>query len=283
MAPRVAVRTPRWADIPALVRLASQAFLENARYPISAFESWQTKWRYVAEVDGAVAGFLFGRAPEGSAEAWIGLLAVHPAFQRRGVGRALVAAIEADAKRAKLEAVRVGTPFAVGFYKKTGYRIDSTEYALVRELIGVTVDPPDEGAILIGRCDFEDLDSVISDLRGDDRARFLEQFFAAYREDSSRIFIAIDDSRPNPKIIGGAVGRRSERNRDLVEVRTLSGAKRSRVELLDAIAYQSSKEGARWIGVRTRDQRFVNDLVNRGYEIAHLPEWWTLYYLMKTL
>jgi ribosomal protein S18 acetylase RimI-like enzyme len=283
MTPRIAIRKPRWADIPSLVRLASQAFLENARYPVSSFADWQTRWRYVAEVDGTVAGFLFGRTSADGREASIGLLAVHPAFQLRGVGRALIAAIERDARKERLETVRVGTPFALGFYERAGYEVESTDYALVRELIGAAVDPPMDDGLLIRRCDFEDLDSVIADLRGDDRARFLEQFFAAYREDSSRIFIAIDDTERTPKVIGGAVGRRCERNRDLVEVRVLCGVKRTRVPLLGAIAYQASKEGVRWIGVRTRENRFADELVDRGYEIAHLPEWWTLYYLMKAL
>ena len=280
---KINVRKPRWADVPSLFRVASQAFLENARYPLDSFESLKTSWRYVAEVDGELAGFLHGSVVDGKKnEVWINHLAVHPRHQGVGVGNRLMAAIERDALRAGYTKTYTGTPFALGFYEKRGYAVTRIHYALTKDLIGR--DVPSISTKHVRRGDFEDLCGIIEDFQSADRASFLRAFFGVYRRNASHIFVAHTPSADSKKKYTGAiVAKPDSRNLDLIEVEHLSGDDDTRLSLLGHLEYQASKEGTRWIGVRTRTKAFCGKLQSNGYEIAHLPEWWTLYYLHKSL
>ena len=248
-----------------------------------SFEKLETKWRYVADIDGEVAGFLFGREIEGRrAGVETSLLSVHPRSQRMGVGSKLISSIEKDGRRAGHKTAYTGTPFALDFYKKQGYTIWSTSFALAKELIGREIPPPSDRNVRHG--DFADLDVVIRDFSPRDRAGFLTSFFDAYRTDSSRIFLAFSDEKgKGQKCIGGGIGRINSRDRDLVEVCFLCGDRNTRLSLLRRIEYQASKEGTRWVGVKTRDKSFAAFLETNDYEIAHMPDWWTLDYLKKEL
>jgi len=148
---------------------------------------------------------------------------------------------------------------------------------MTKELIGrsITATPTTH----IRRGDFEDLAAVIEGFNSRDRSAFLRSFFEVYREGAGRIFLAHEGGR----IVGGGIGKVNDRNRDLIEVDFLAGDDATRLALLSHLEYQSSKEGARWLGVATRKKAFVNKLSARGYEIAHLPEWWTLYHMVKDL
>jgi ribosomal protein S18 acetylase RimI-like enzyme len=84
------------------------------------------EWFLVGEIDGqVVAGVMAGY--EGH-RGWINYLAVDPAFQRRGLGRALMAEAErllrtAGCPKINLQ-VRAGNEAAVAFYRELGFAPD---------------------------------------------------------------------------------------------------------------------------------------------------------------
>jgi ribosomal protein S18 acetylase RimI-like enzyme len=74
----------------------------------------------VAEVDGAPQGLV--RAVYDGSRALIHLLSVEPAFQRRGVGQALVKAVQAELSRRGAPSVSVTvTERSAGFWEKQGF------------------------------------------------------------------------------------------------------------------------------------------------------------------
>ena len=80
----------------------------------------------VAEVDGRIAGTVMG-GYEGH-RGWINYLAVSPDYQRQGVGRALMEAVEAKllamgCPKINLQ-VRSGNTAVIQFYGHLGYHID---------------------------------------------------------------------------------------------------------------------------------------------------------------
>lgn len=70
---------------------------------------------------GAVVGVTFGRLEE-SGEVTVGPVAVDPAFQRRGLGRALLSDLESRAARRGVAVLALGAvESAEGFYLRCGY------------------------------------------------------------------------------------------------------------------------------------------------------------------
>jgi ribosomal protein S18 acetylase RimI-like enzyme len=84
------------------------------------------EWFLVGEIDGrVVAGVMAGY--EGH-RGWINYLAVDPAFQRRGLGRALMAEAErllraAGCPKINLQ-IRTGNAAVVAFYQGLGFAVD---------------------------------------------------------------------------------------------------------------------------------------------------------------
>lgn len=80
---------------------------------------------WVAEKDGEVAGALVGYLVLD--EYQVATIAVHPAFRRQGIGRALLAHALDDAQRAGAQSafleVRVGNRAAQSLYSQFGFRI----------------------------------------------------------------------------------------------------------------------------------------------------------------
>jgi len=74
----------------------------------------------VAEEDFQVVGFIRG-VYDGS-RAIIHIASVHPDYQRRGIGRALVAAIAKRFKERGASSLAVTVPGELNFWKKTGFR-----------------------------------------------------------------------------------------------------------------------------------------------------------------
>lgn len=132
MNPRLTIRPARLADAPALaaaMRAAIQAVPPGA-HPAPALAAWARlpplyhRWAMgpggesyrVAERAGRVVGYAARRGPELTA------LFVRPRAQRTGVGRALVAAIARNARRAGARSLRVDAALgAAPFYRALGF------------------------------------------------------------------------------------------------------------------------------------------------------------------
>lgn len=116
-------------DLDALLRLEEEAFpgdrlgRREMRHGIRS----PTVLSFVAERDGALAGYVFVQVRRGSTLGRLTSVAVARAAARRGVGRALVEAAEAAAGRAgcdrmRLE-VRADNVRAARLYEAIGYRV----------------------------------------------------------------------------------------------------------------------------------------------------------------
>ncbi len=79
--------------------------------------------RLKAIVDGHMVGFVAGDRRGETSIAWIATLAVRPAYQRQGIGRALLTACEDQlhARRIRL-CVRTDNHIAIHLYQQKGYR-----------------------------------------------------------------------------------------------------------------------------------------------------------------
>jgi ribosomal-protein-alanine N-acetyltransferase len=93
------VRQLAWeeADIAQLLEIERSSFNRYDAFSLADFERW---YHYnpdlciVAEVDGHIAGYAISRILPGIGD--LASLAINPAYRRRGVGRALLIAIEHD-------------------------------------------------------------------------------------------------------------------------------------------------------------------------------------------
>jgi GNAT superfamily N-acetyltransferase len=282
MSEAIRIRKPRWSDVPGIFRVANQAFLEGARYPISVLDRLENPWNYLAVCGSETVGFLFGQENPEESEVAIGLLAVHPGYQGMGVGTRLIRTFERNARKAGHSTISTGTPFALEFYRKLGFRITKTDYALTKELVGVAVTLPTDN--FVDQLVFSDLDEIIATFNTRDRSAFLKRFFEVHRQGSSHMFIArAQEPDRAGKVIGAIVGSINERYSDLLEVVFLSGTDATKLALLGNMAYRASTEGVRWLGTRSNNSRLVHALQKAGYEVAHLPEFWTLFGLGKAL
>ena len=85
----------------------------------------------VAEVDGQVVG-MGGLRPGADDRAEVLRIRVHPAVRRRGVGRALMTALEQRATRLGMRRLHLDTatnqPEAMAFYRSLGYRETGREH-----------------------------------------------------------------------------------------------------------------------------------------------------------
>jgi len=79
--------------------------------------------RLKAVQDNNMLGFIAGDMNHRNGQAWISILAVDPAYQRRGVGTALLRACEEQMKSPFLRlTVRISNQSAIALYEKEGYR-----------------------------------------------------------------------------------------------------------------------------------------------------------------
>ena len=66
----------------------------------------------IAEIGGTAAGCVLF-TPEGAGTLYLGRLAVHPAWRGRGIGRALIAFVEGEARRRDLDRIRLSVRIAL--------------------------------------------------------------------------------------------------------------------------------------------------------------------------
>lgn len=279
------VRRATSRDVAGMVRVANQAFLEQARWSdrigagVVEHMRKHPDWQFVAEADGEVVGFLVGR-PGGEA-AHIMWIAVRPDHWGRGIGGRLLAAIEERAREAGLSAVELGTPFARPFYEKYGYKCVRTHRRMVLDLAQRKVERP--RGLALRPIGLDDLPGLLGSLFGDEGEclDFLSKFFEAMGEDPDKALLGLRGEAP----AGVVVGRAAERNWELTVVSYLFAVGREEaLDLLRGLAHLCSCQGRRWLGVELPLSHLSEgDLSALGFEDAKLPTFWTSYRMRKEL
>ena len=113
-------------DLGALRRLEEACFEKDA-WPfldLIAVLTWPEMIRLKAVDSGEMIGFVAGDPRSSDGTAWISTIGVDPRYQRRGVGRALLRACEAQIKLPRMKlTVRVSNQPAISLYEQEGYRM----------------------------------------------------------------------------------------------------------------------------------------------------------------
>lgn len=79
--------------------------------------------RLKVQVDGTLAGMVIGEQRPFEGAGWIASICVHPNYQRRGLGKALLAACEAALPQSLIKlTVRRSNDQAIALYKQFGYQ-----------------------------------------------------------------------------------------------------------------------------------------------------------------
>jgi N-acetylglutamate synthase-like GNAT family acetyltransferase len=273
----------RLGDVPEVVRLCNQAFLESARRPAAGarlVRSLQEHPRYqlVATAQGKIVGVLQGRVDEKKRTAGVRLLGVHPRLQRQGIGSKLLRAIERRAKKDGLKKIELGTPFALPFYEKCGYKCVRTRHRFIRDITCSEIQRPK--GVQIRRADMEDLAKVIKSLPKKVAEQFLIAFYENYVADDRFQILGFS----NKRAVGAAAGKANQMCRELLELRLLYGRTREiESAMVRAFEYEASKRGRRYVGVTVNRPGMIKRLNHLGYEEAHEAFWWTAYHLEKAL
>jgi ribosomal-protein-alanine acetyltransferase len=119
------IQTASLRDLGALRRL-EQACFEKDAWPLLdliAVLTWPEVIKLKAVENGEMIGFVAcdPRLSEGAS--WIATIGVHPSYQRRGIGRALLHACEERTKLPNMKlTVRMSNRGAISLYEKEGYR-----------------------------------------------------------------------------------------------------------------------------------------------------------------
>jgi len=278
------VRMARPDDVVAVVRIANQAFLETARLtgPIGRSFAQQLRdggeWLFVVEdEDGRVVGFLLGRHSGDTAK--IGWIAVHPNYWGMGIGGMLLRAIEEKARRMGLRAVETGTPFARSFYEKYGFKCIGVQRALILEIAGKSIEPPQE--VRTRPLLLDDLSSLANIMGRDDYLSLLSSYFSTFQSDPEKALLSLDGEN----VVGVVIGRADSIYRDLVTLEYLYSVEpRYALSLLYGLVYLSSVEGLRWVGVRFPVPHIdEEELRKKGWKDGELPTFWTRYWMRKDL
>ena len=113
-------------DLGALRRLEEACFEKDA-WPfldLIAVLTWPEVIRLKAVDSDEMIGFVAGDPRSSDGVAWISTIGVDPRFQRRGVGRALLRACEAQIHLPRMKlTVRVSNQGAISLYEQEGYRM----------------------------------------------------------------------------------------------------------------------------------------------------------------
>ena len=120
------IQTANIIDLGALRRLEAACFDQDA-WPfldLIAVLTWPEVIRLKAVDAGEMIGFIAGDPRSSDGVAWISTIAVDPRYQRRGVGRALLRACEAQIELPRMKlTVRVSNLGAVALYEQEGYQM----------------------------------------------------------------------------------------------------------------------------------------------------------------
>ncbi|RLF18084.1 MAG: hypothetical protein DRZ82_08885 [Thermoprotei archaeon] len=277
----VIIRETKVEDIADIIRVANQAFLEDARRPsvtgrsvVNGLRSFP-KLQLVAEVNGEIAGFIVGNISGDRGK--VALLAVSPKYWRKGVGTKLIMELERRIKEMGGKEVTLGTPFARGFYEKVGYTCYEVEYKLIRELPYSVIPKMDSD---LNPIRFEDLKKIVKTLGEKEALEFLRAFFSSFEIKGGKAYILSE----RDEVKGIVVVAENKWNSDLLEITYFYPSEGDGVfDLLENIVIEASKMGYRWVGLRTRNEKLAKELMNRGWKEAHMPEFWTMYLMRKEL
>lgn len=122
------IREARPRDLEAIVRLENESFESDrvSRRSLREFLRAPHRPTMVAAIDDELAGYVLVSLRKGARALRIYSLAVGARFARRGVGRALLQACEAYARRHRREAmtleVRYDNSAAIALYESSGFR-----------------------------------------------------------------------------------------------------------------------------------------------------------------
>ena len=120
------IQTASIRDLGALRRLENACFGKDAWpiFDLIAVLTWSDIIRLKAVEDGEMIGFVAGDPRPSQGAGWIATIGVDPAYQHRGIGRALLRACEArmNFSRSKLT-VRLSNDKAIALYEQEGYRV----------------------------------------------------------------------------------------------------------------------------------------------------------------
>ena len=118
------IQTASLRDLGALRKLEKACFEKDA-WPLLdliAVLTWPEVIRMKAMENGDMIGFVAGDPRRSNGEAWISTIGVDPRFQRRGIGRALLRACEAQIRLPRMKlTVRMSNHAAISLYEKEGY------------------------------------------------------------------------------------------------------------------------------------------------------------------
>src|SRR5512147_2545965 len=120
------IQTANILDLGPLRRLEAVCFDKDA-WPILdliAVLTWPEVIRLKAAEAGEMIGFVAGDPRSSDGVAWISTIAVDPRYQRRGIGRALLLACEAQIELPRMKlTVRVSNQGAIALYEQEGYQM----------------------------------------------------------------------------------------------------------------------------------------------------------------
>lgn len=112
-------------DLKALRKLEHACFEKDA-WPLldlMAVLTWPDIIRLKVVEDGEMIGFAACDPRPSQSVAWIATIAVHPRWQRRGIGRMLLRACEERVRQPKLKlSVRMSNYGAISLYEMEGYQ-----------------------------------------------------------------------------------------------------------------------------------------------------------------
>ena len=120
------IQTANIIDLGTLRRLETACFDKDA-WPLLdliAVLTWPEVIRLKAVEAGEMIGFVAGDPRSSDGVAWISTIAVDPRYQRRGVGRALLRACEAQIELPRMKlTVRISNQGAIALYEQEGYQM----------------------------------------------------------------------------------------------------------------------------------------------------------------
>jgi len=113
-------------DLNALRRLESACFDKDAWsfLDLIAVLTWPEVIRLKALDSGEMICFVASDSRSSDGVAWISTMGVDPRYQRRGIGRALLRACEAQINLPRMKlTVRISNQSAIALYEQEGYRM----------------------------------------------------------------------------------------------------------------------------------------------------------------